>query len=178
MTDDAGPAPCDTPVPSSLFEQWASSPAINVHVRLRRSLSHISCRRLGSTKGRAMKRLHLLIVVEKTVGRAMRDLVQAHLRNIQGHVARSIEKRLIGVLGSEMLRAMGHQPEMKLRASGEGYKPSHAVRQMRHAPARPAAGITVPQYEFLAAGRTDGPVTKRQMHKLCPACAADHHHSC
>ena len=77
-----------------------------------------------------MKRKHLLAIVEKAVGRAMRDLVQAHPEALQGHMAGGIEKRLIGVLGSEMLRAMGHEPHTKLRASGEDYKPSQAVRDL------------------------------------------------
>ena len=54
-----------------------------------------------------MKRENLLTIVEKAVGRAMRDLADAHPQALQGYVAQSIEKRLIGVLGSEMLRAVG-----------------------------------------------------------------------
>jgi hypothetical protein len=77
-----------------------------------------------------MKREHLLVVVEKAVGRAMSDLVRAHPDALQGDLARSIEKRLIGRLGSEMLRAMGHQSTTKLRALGEGYTPSRAVRNL------------------------------------------------
>ena len=87
-----------------------------------------------------MKREHLLANVEKAVGRAMRDLVRAHPQALQGYVARSIEKRLIGMLGSEMLRAMGHPPDTGLRAPGECYKPSQAAREMQRAGNRSAKG--------------------------------------
>ena len=77
-----------------------------------------------------MKREHLLAVVEKAVGKTMRNLVVAHPDALPGHLAQSIEKRLIGMLGAELLLAMGHQPGTKLRAPGEGYRPSQAVRGM------------------------------------------------
>ncbi len=80
-----------------------------------------------------MKRENLLAIVEKAVGRAMRDLVYAHPQALQGYVARSIEKRLIGMLGSEMLRAMGHPSDTGLRAPGECYTPSQAAREMQRA---------------------------------------------
>ena len=87
-----------------------------------------------------MKREHLLAIVEKAVGRGMRDLVHAHPQALQGYVARSIEKRLIGMLGSEMLRAMGHPPDTGLRAPGECYKPSQAAREMQRVGNRSAKG--------------------------------------
>ena len=88
-----------------------------------------------------MKREHLLDIIEKAVARAMTDLVQAHPEALRGYVAQSIEKRLVGVLGHEMLRAMGHQPDTKLRARGEHYKPSQTVRNMEREARRPA-GVT------------------------------------
>ena len=83
-----------------------------------------------------MMREHLLVIIEKAIesggfttvvgfaagrtpaptsrlpsrgwGRVMSDLAQAHPGDdLQGPVARSIGKRLIGALGSEMLRATG-----------------------------------------------------------------------
>jgi hypothetical protein len=87
-----------------------------------------------------MKRESLLALVEKAVGRAMRDLANAHPLALQGYVAQSIEKRLIGVLGSEMLRAAGHPPDTRLRAPGEHYSPSQAAREMQRAGDLPAKG--------------------------------------
>jgi hypothetical protein len=80
-----------------------------------------------------MKRENLLAIVEKAVGRAMRDLAYAHPQALQGYVAQSIEKRLIGALGSKMLRAAGHPPDTRLRAPGEHYRPSQASRAMQSA---------------------------------------------
>jgi hypothetical protein len=57
-----------------------------------------------------------------------------------GYVAQSIEKRLIGVLGSEMLRAAGHPPDTRLRAPGAHYRPSQAAREMQRAGHLPAKG--------------------------------------
>lgn len=62
-----------------------------------------------------MKREHLLAVVEKAVGRAMNNLIQAQPAALGGHVAQSLEKRLIGILGAELLAAMGHEHNTKLR---------------------------------------------------------------
>ena len=80
-----------------------------------------------------MKRKDLLAIVEKAVGRAMQDLAYAHPQALQGYVAQSIEKRLIGALGSEMLRAVEHPPDTRLRVPGERYKPSQAARDMQRA---------------------------------------------
>ena len=74
-----------------------------------------------------MKRKDLLAIVEKAVGRAMQDLAYAHPQALQGYVAQSIEKRLIGALGSEMLRAVGHAPDTRLREPGSG--PRNAARR-------------------------------------------------
>jgi hypothetical protein len=87
-----------------------------------------------------MKRKHLLAIVEKAVGRAMQDLASAHPQALQRYVAQSIEKRLIGALGSEMLQAVGHPPGTKLRALGERYKPSQAAREMQRAGDLSASG--------------------------------------
>lgn len=82
-----------------------------------------------------MKREHLLAEVEKAVGRAMQNLMHAHPEALQGYMAQSLEKRLIGVRGAELLLAMGHQPPIKLRGLGEGYRPSQAARRMQRLPA-------------------------------------------
>jgi hypothetical protein len=87
-----------------------------------------------------MKRKHLLAIIEKAVGRAMRDLAYAHPQALQGYLEQSIEKRLIGALGSEMLRAVGHPTDARLRAPGERYKPSQAAREMQRAGDRSARG--------------------------------------
>jgi hypothetical protein len=87
-----------------------------------------------------LKRENLLATVEKAVARAKRDLANAHPQALQGFVAQSIEKRLIGVLGSEMLRAVGHPPDIRLRAPGEHYRPSQAAREMQRAGDRSAKG--------------------------------------
>jgi hypothetical protein len=78
-----------------------------------------------------MKREDLLIVIESAVARAMHDVVQAHSAALHGYRAQSLEKRLIGALGSEMLRAMGHPTGTKLRAPGERYRPSRAACAMQ-----------------------------------------------
>ncbi len=78
-----------------------------------------------------MTRKELLAVVEKAVGRAMNDLIDAHPTALRGYRAQSLEKRLIGTLGSEMLQAMGHPPETRLRVPGECYRPSEAARAMQ-----------------------------------------------
>jgi hypothetical protein len=57
--------------------------------------------------------------------------VEAHPDALRGHLAQSIEKHLIGMLGAELLLAMGHRPGARLRASSDGYKPSRDVRQMQ-----------------------------------------------
>jgi hypothetical protein len=87
-----------------------------------------------------MKRENSLTIVEKAVGRAMRDLAYAQPQALQGYEAQSIEKRLVGVLGSEMLRAAGQPPETRLRAPGEHYRPSRASRAMQSAADRSAKG--------------------------------------
>ena len=66
-----------------------------------------------------MKREHLLAVVEQAVGRAIMSLTQAHPKALRGHIAQSLEKRLIGALGAGLLRAMGYPGETQLRAPGE-----------------------------------------------------------
>lgn len=86
----------------------------------------------GTQHKLGMKREHVLAVVERAVGRAMHNLVQSHPEALSGHLAQSLEKRLIGMLGAELLLAMGHQPSTKLRASGERYRPSPAVRRVQH----------------------------------------------
>lgn len=86
-----------------------------------------------------MKREHLLAVVEKAVGRAMKDMIQARPKALRGHVAQSIEKRLVGCVGAELLLAMGHPSKTKLRAPGEHYRPSQEVRRLQH-PWRPTTG--------------------------------------
>ena len=83
-----------------------------------------------------MKREQLLVVVEKAVERTMRNLMQSHPEALQGDLARSIEKRQIGMFGSELLLAMGHKPGTKLRALGDEYKPSKPVRQRQRLPKR------------------------------------------
>ena len=67
-----------------------------------------------------MKREHLLAVVEKAVERTMKDMLQSHPETPQGDLARSIEKRLSGMLGSKSLLAMGHKPGTKLRGAWRG----------------------------------------------------------